>query len=96
MNSFRPRCQSIVKNLRGISAPVASLSNSHQSSSRLRLASASTPRAIAVLVSRPDGIDEVVTIVADRQGESHFLAGYLMRMALATNLNRWPRKEALD
>jgi hypothetical protein len=26
-------------------------------------------------VSRPDGIDEVVTIVANRQGESHFLAG---------------------
>jgi hypothetical protein len=47
-------------------------------------------------VSRPDGIDEVVTIVANRQGESHFLAGYLMRMALVTNLNRWPRKEALD
>ena len=47
-------------------------------------------------VSRHDGIDEVVTIVANRHGESHFLAGYLMRMALATNLNRWPRKEALD
>jgi hypothetical protein len=42
------------------------------------------------------GNAELVTIVANRHCESHFLAGYLMRMALAANLNRWPRKEALD